>query len=393
MKKIVALSALALAASAGSAFGQAQVSFETRILVQTITGSGASRSIGPAAANNFNSGDRVRLTVQYRMVDLQGNPEGSYYGISGYSFNINGETGTAAGSVNRSALTNTAVGAPGGNANNAEDDANNNSNGWASGPAYPQGGTAAGGRSGLHNPFRFGLGGVDSASSNGTISGTSINAIAALQIGGAGSVNQADNQWWGLYSFEFLSTGAGTRTFAVTSDQFTLQVYRDLATQDIGSATPVLLSANQVSMLPLPSVTLNFAGGPTNTPPTAATTNRIITANPVVNPDASNLSLATFSDVDAGNTIDVTITNDGGIGALGGVVSIVGDNGATPSIVLNWDAPNAAIGQTFTVNFSYTDGVIPTALTGSVTVQVIPAPGAAALLGLGGLLAARRRRA
>lgn len=389
MKKIVALSALALAASAGSAFGQAQVNFETRILVQTITGSGAGRQIANAASNNFNVGDRVRLTVQYRITDLAGSPAGSYFGIVGYQFNVNGETGTATGTVNRSALTSAGSPAPGGTNSNGEVDTGNNSDNWANGPQYPQSGTSAS-TTGLHAPFRFGLNGVDSAASNGVIAGTSINAIAALQTGGATAVNQFDGQWWGLYSFEFLSTGNGLRTFSLTSNQQTLQVYRDTATQDPNSASAVLLLANQVSFGALPSVTLQF--GTTNTAPVAAVTNRVITANPLVNPDASNLSLATFSDADVGNTIDVTITNDGGIGALGGVVSILGDNGATPSIVLNWDAPNAAIGQTFTVAFSYTDGTAALQ-SGTVTVQVIPAPGAAALLGLGGLLAARRRRA
>ncbi|MBX3385063.1 MAG: hypothetical protein KF768_00670 [Phycisphaeraceae bacterium] len=129
--------------------------------------------------------------------------------------------------------------------------------------------------------------------------------------------------------------------------------------------------------------------GQTNEPPTSMTFPAVITADPFVNPDALNLVLASFSDPD-GDNVSVMVTNDGGIGALGGALSI-GGTATNPTIVLNWDAPNAAIGNTYTVQFSFSDGELGG--TGSVTVQVIPAPGALALLGLGGLVAGRRRRA
>lgn len=125
--------------------------------------------------------------------------------------------------------------------------------------------------------------------------------------------------------------------------------------------------------------------------PAVAVTNRVIAADPFTSGDANNLTLVSFSIANPAGFVDVTVLNDGGIGAIGGVVSIVGDNTAAPLIVLNWDAPNIAIGQTFTVAFMYTDGIV-SPMTGSVTVQVIPAPSAIVFLGLGGFLAARRRR-
>jgi uncharacterized protein (TIGR03382 family) len=113
-----------------------------------------------------------------------------------------------------------------------------------------------------------------------------------------------------------------------------------------------------------------------------------VIANPTAQ-DATNLVLVSFSDVDVGDTIDVTIVSDGG---LGGRVSISGDNGATPAVLLNGDFTNAEIGRSFVMSYTATDGEAP-GILGSVTVTIVPAPGAAPLLGLGALLAARRRRA
>lgn len=387
MKKIVALSALALAASAGSAFGQFQYSFETRILVQTITGGNdASRVVMNSATTTFGATDRVRLTVQYRINVLGAAPAGPVTGTTGFQFNIDG-SGSSTGTVSRSGLTNnnpaggpfaTFMGENGG-ALFA------NSTGYPTGVSYPQSGFQAG-ETGLHNMYRFGLNGIDSGNSNGTIVGDDINAVAAISTS---NPSQNAGNWWGLYSFEYQSTAAGSKTFAVTTNQATLQIYRNgsaVLLDNVEGGNP----AQEVQFLPLPSVSLQF--GDSNTAPTASTTNATITANPLVNPDANNLTLATFTDANVADNIDVTITNDGGIGALGGVVSAIDGTTGNARIALNWDAPNAAIGQTFTVTFSYTDG-IAAAQTGTVTVQVIPAPGAAALLGLGGLLAARRRRA
>lgn len=366
--------------SAQVASAQVQVVFETRFLVQTITGSGAARQVSNAAGTTFESGSRVRLTVQYRLVDQMNGSLGNIYGPGAFAFSVNGTNTIGNGALSRSALT-----TAGSASSNGESDASNNLDGWANGPQYPQTGAAT--ITGLHQPFRFALNGSDNNQANGTVENGSITRVTAMSIGGGSVVNQLSGNWWGLYSFEFQAASGfvGSVGFSVFTNSTTMGIHRG----PDASAAPFTLLTAQQSQYNMGSIALQFAQS--NSPPVANVTNRVIIADPFTTPDANGLSLVTFADANPGNTIDVIITNDGGIGALGGLVSILGDNSATPSIVLNWNAPNAAIGQVFTVTFAYTNGIAGLQ-TGTATVQVIPAPGSAALIAFGGLLAARRRR-
>lgn len=152
------------------------------------------------------------------------------------------------------------------------------------------------------------------------------------------------------------------------------------------------------SLANLPAIINNFSflieGGVGNTAPTSVASPAMITADPFVNPDALDLVLASFTDAD-GDNVSVTLdaADVAAIEALGGSVTVAGNNGTAPTIVLNWDAPNAAIGQTFTIDYTYTDGTDAGGAPLSTSVTVVPAPGALALLGFGGLIAGRRRRA
>lgn len=397
MKKIAALSAVTLLATAGAAFGQ-DFRVDYRILVQEITGSGSTRSIANAADNQFNPGDTVRFTVQYMITDLRTAPPANQafcYGWTGTSFNVVGTGGAGNGTLQRSQLTNSGTSAA-----NGEVDAGNNSVNWPNGQQYPQTGTNAA-QSGLHSPFRFGLNGIDTASSNGTIVGDDITAVVPLQTGGGAAVNQICGNWWGLYSFEFVSNPGfnGQVDFTLNGFPAAHQFLLSPTSPDDGGegeASAVLhalgTGPGTYTQGPIPTATVTF-GTSVDLPPVATEPNGDpvnVVANPG-GPDAVNLVLASFTDPEGGN-VDVAIISDGGLGLVGGTVSITGDNGANPMIVLNGEFNNAAIGQSFIVQYSGSDGVND-AVLGSVTVTIVPAPGAAALLGLGGLLAARRRRA
>lgn len=361
---------------APEALAQVQVTLETRLIAQTISGSGASRQISNAVGSNFASGDRVRFTVQYRLVDHTAGALGNIYGTLGIHFSAEGVNTAGNGTLSRSALT-----TEGSTSINGENGSQNNSDGWGMGPLYPQAGTAAG-FTGLHQPFRSALNGNDNGIVNGTFSGGSIASVTAIALGGVPALNQESGNWWGVYSFEFQANSgfSGPIRFNLSTTSTTLGIFRG---SDVNSATYRLLQANQTHY-DMGSLEIQFSK------PTVTVSNQTITADPFVNPDSQSLVLATFSSL-AQSKLDVTILGDGGIGAHGGVVSIVNDNTEDPSIVLDWNAPNAAIGNTYTVTFTYTDSV-GDIQTGTVNVSVIPAPGAAALLALSGLFATRRRR-
>lgn len=363
-----------------SAFAAPEVVVETRILAQSITGSGAARQIANEGSV-FQIGSRIRLTVQYRLLDQTAGVLGTLYGQPTHVFSIQSTGAVGNGTLSRSALTTTGT-----TASNGESGASNNSVGWANGAVYPQSGTFAG-RSGLHAPFRDSLP-SDNNQANGVISGGSIGPIVGFSnAANAQAFNQLGGQWWGLYSFEFQANPsfAGGVQFNTHSDTTVASVFRGTS---LATATRVTLDSAKVSYQ-WGGISLLFAN--IDAPPAVAVSNRVIAADPFTSGDANNLTLASFSIANPSGFVDVTILNDGGIGVLGGVVTILDDNTASPSIVLNWDAPNVAIGQVYTVTFGYTDGIVPLQ-TGSVTVQVIPAPAGAAVLALGGVWAGRRRR-
>lgn len=91
-----------------------------------------------------------------------------------------------------------------------------------------------------------------------------------------------------------------------------------------------------------------------------------------------NGSTQTFANLITGGTVGV---------APGGSVAFVGQNPSFP----NYDALGAAADD-MQSQFRFTLSAFDRA-SGTSTFEIIPAPGAAALLGLGGLVAARRRRA
>lgn len=392
MKKTVVLSALALAAAAGTASAQ---TLETRILVQTITGSGATRSIANAASNNFAAGERVRLTVQYRFV---GAPAGGAL-IGSFLFSLNGTVNSgAAGTISRSALaTQNPANAPTNQNAESRTAIDQSGSGWdaVQGPAYPQTNSSTT-LTGLHaaggNLRGLLSGGADTATANGTIVGVDINNILAGSSSASLSTldgNDADlgGSWLGLYSAEYDAAdgGASNVTFNIVKDP----------------AAAIRWYSNSGGNVNMPggafnagqSVTLQF--GSSNTPPSVN----------AINPPAGSPNFSPAPDFD--DVLIGTVTDAEGILASGITVAVMGTAPANvPSfsvvpngsggfnVLMDYEIANADLAggpSSFMVKITANDG-IASPVEGTATIQLIPAPGAAALLGLGGLLAARRRR-
>lgn len=388
MKKIAALSVLAVVGLAGSAFGVATGNIEFRfVTIDSVPGFdnttglasgtvlGANTVITPAGA-----------TVRQRIA------------LQGRAINIGGDFTSQQLNATQTALQNNVV-SP---AQNLGIFAYSGSLGLSDGAFFAP--------AALHN-YAQGLAGVVSGASwTGFQRSVNLGVLAeqawtfpnAAPAPANPTFTGAGGAWVSLASFIWESNDLSPRTI---SGNFTPLALGNSAFigNGVPSATiPSLFAPNgnitygvsqQAAGIDIAVSNFSFLieGGMTNTDPDVLSTPAVITADPFVNPDALNLVLASFTDAD-GDSIAVAITNDGGIGALGGSVSIVGNNGLAPTIVLNWDAPNAAIGNTYDVSFTYTDGQGNT-LTGQSSVSVVPAPGALALLGLGGLVAGRRRRA
>lgn len=363
------------------AVGQQQITMETRFVAQVINGAGAGRQITNATNTVFALGSKVRVTLQYRLIDHTEGQYGSIFGMAEMDMDIRAIGVAGNGTLSRSLLTTTGT-----SQFNAESGVLNNSYGWADGPVYPQSGTAAS-SSGLHAPYRAGINGFDGGGANGTVNVDGIQSIKALAGGSAATVNQAGGQWWGLYSFEFQANPSfsGTVGFRALAGEL-LRPYRGTDASSAGSSVidPRFTHTNSRN------IALRFGQG--SSAPLVSTYPRTITINPSASGDADNLLLATFSDPELTNSVDVTITDDDGIIALGGRVTIADDRTAAPSIMLSWDPPNSALGREFWVSFAYANGVHPETLTGRVRVIVVPSPGAAAMICLAGLRAVRRRR-
>lgn len=397
MKKTVVLSALALAAAAGTASAQ---TLETRILVQTITGSGATRSIATTASTNFAQGERVRLTVQYRFV---GAPAGGAL-LGSFLFSLNGTVNSGpAGAISRSALTTQNPNNIGATTQNAESRTAIDLSGaghTANGPSYPQVNTSAT-LTGLHaaggNLRGLLSGGADTATANGTIVGVDINNILAGSSAASfatldGNDNELGGSWLGLYSAEYDAAdgGASNVTFNIVKDP----------------AAAIRWYSNSGGNVNMPggafnagqSVTLQFGvDQPVNTAPTVAEVTPI-NGSPdfTLAPDINNVLIGTVTDAEGILAAGVVASVSGGTPANTPSFSYVQVNANTVQVFLSYEIANADLAggpSSFQVQINASDTGTP-ALTdsGTVTVNLVPAPGAAALLGLGGLLAARRRR-
>lgn len=385
MKKTVALSALAVAALAGSAFGQATSTIEFRFV--TIAGTGSlPNTTGLADGTVLTSNTaitpsatiRQRIALQARVIDVAGT-------FTTQQFN-GSQTALVPGTV--SPASNLGLFSFGGSINMGDSTIRT--------PGQV-----------ISGAWGTGLAGVVAGSSWSNIQrsiGTGTYAAQTWPEGGTAplppnpsAASLGSNAWVQIASFFWESNNSAPRTvsgaFAPIAAANTAFIGNGVASATFPEFSDGNVVYSQVFAVGSTQNVQNFSFqiGSTNTDPNLVSTPANITADPFVNPDALNLVLASFNDVD-GDNVTVSNLNDGGIGALGGSVSVSGNGGLNPTIVLNWDAPNAAIGNTYVVSFNYTDG-IGNVLQGTTSVTVVPAPGALALLGLGGLVAARRRRA
>jgi MYXO-CTERM domain-containing protein len=297
VNKIVALSAAAVLATAGSALAQQAVQLQLRFVPET-GGFGSGNPLVPGTANGPVTLDATRMQrfrVDYRILDLDTTDAIHPAGLVSGALNITAATtGNLAGATVAQSLLSTRERNSGANpfpgANQLGLDTSNAS---ADATVNP-----VGGRTGVTGPFRGGFGSDpvngqnnNGDPSNGTVVGLNINNIVPLALS---QTNQ------GLAGYD--TSGVGDGPFLTGTEWYPLFVYKFFAT-------------------------------------------------------ASNSGTVTFS---------ASFSPDPGTGT---VFAFFNDGISTPA--------------------SSTNG---TSASITVTVPAVPAPGAMALLGLGGLVAARRRR-
>ena len=168
-------------------------------------------------------------------------------------------------------------------------------------------------------------------------------------------------------------------------------------------ASPVVSSLNGTIIFRLFGWNANLTAGTLRLQsPNATTTGDAVRINgtavanqaPTINPDPFNGG--TFNtDVDAAASFNLLTGADpeGRPIAYGALVQPIGISSATLSAsgAFNWNLAGVANGL-YTFAYSVTDE-LGLSTQGTFTVNVIPTPGSLALLGMGGLIAGRRRRA
>jgi hypothetical protein len=354
-------------------------------LVQTVTGSGATYTVSPAASNVFAAGATVRLTLQYRILDAASTSTTNARGLVGTTADIKA-TGAAGGTTSRSSLTGDdtfvsgeAYGAPGS----------------ANTDTYPYTGENADGFTGLHNAYRGGLSGgtPDLAASNGTFVGREVLGLVPLSLSVASfpqNTGIAGNPtaWFGLFSFNFTNSGAqGAVTLSFLPPATTTNPNGQFRYWKRGTTAPVTGTTFNNG-----SVTLTF--GSANTAPTVTPTDANGSPDFTPAPDINHVLIGTIDDPDGITAAQVSAAIMGT--APGNVPSFsIEQNGANQvRVFVTYEIANSDLAggpSSFMVKITANDGVAP-AVQGTALVNLVPAPGAAALLGLGGLLAARRRR-
>jgi len=214
--KKFAVSALAIAALAGSAFGQAPVRLELRILPETGTvtspaGAGIVQGAPTSAPGpTLASGTVQRYQLQYRVLDLDPNDAVNVpAGLSAASINIT-LNNAAGGTLAQAQLTRHAAQLAGSAAPPSPD-----LTGLPTGTAIA--------RRGLHAPFRGGFADQNNNAlpSNGTVAANGIINILPLTISqpNQGNANNGidNNIWYGLYSFN-LTVGGTAGAYTITAE-------------------------------------------------------------------------------------------------------------------------------------------------------------------------------
>lgn len=252
------VSAAIVVALAGST-ASAVVTMQTRFLVQQTTGSGATYTVTNANTTTFLPGSRVRLTVQFRLLNTQPTVV-SMRNIAAIAFGIEG-SGEAGGNTQRSQLFGRS-GAP-----SIQD--KGEAYGELDGFDYPGVGAetaAAKYRSGLHRTWRDGLSDTDGAGpltndqnlANGSYVGDDVNIVIAYALSVAflpEPTSYAETPWQGLYSFEYQHSGSlGSKAFTFAPLTATIYPNGRFLYYEVDN-TSVLRSESFQNG----SVTLNFA--------------------------------------------------------------------------------------------------------------------------------------
>lgn len=208
MKKI-ALSALVLAAAAGSASAVVDPNFRLEVQLVPRIGDAATglTDFVPDQANPvpcINVGDKLNIEIRYRILDQNTADNQSSRGLNAAVMNV---SSNSAGMLSAANLT--FVQATGADADST--------------PFVPHINpdlTGDSGDVGLHNAFRTGLGGGPGANGNFAVPGQ-ISTILPLNTStpNQGSTSTG-SRFWSVYSFTFMPTDAGDFSFTLDVTQW-----------------------------------------------------------------------------------------------------------------------------------------------------------------------------
>jgi len=352
-------------------------------------------STAPASIN-MNVGDKVRITIQYQLTDSAGTAgTQSVRGLAAGVFQVSA-AGAGAGTFARSILAGDVDLDSGEVAKTAPNHA---------GVTYPLVGAAVNLDSlatptftmhGLHGPYREGIN-IDAAndelSANGAITATSLT-VAPVNLFNSGayanSGTAGSGVWYGVYSFDFTATTGGLVNLSTSILPADANALFKFWRRGAGSPQNGTDAGTQAALQ------INIAGG--NTAPTIAEVSPINgSPNFTPVPDINNVLIATVTDAEGILASQVmAMLNTGTPDNLGSLVFSTNQVDAnTVQVFMSYEIVNSDLAggpKSFTVKINANDGSAA-ADQKIVTVNLVPAPGAAALLGLGGLIAARRRRA
>ncbi len=248
MKKFV-VPALAIAALAGTAFGQGmttdQVRLELRLISQTGTVGTSVQSFDVAQHPDTSSSNPRRFEVQWRLVDL--NPADAFNPAGLVSGNL--RIVSTGGTLERALLSRNEAGGTGAPAVTTPVNLTTDTSI-----------ASANGSQGLHRPFR---GGIPAPAPNNTNAANGIIENGGMLIRGITPLtlsqtdqyapDDPDGGWYGLYSFNFLPAGGtGTVTISFDADATSGNRFGFFTDGDPVPVTSPVATSDSATIIPAP---------------------------------------------------------------------------------------------------------------------------------------------
>lgn len=212
MKKF-AVSALAVAALAGAAFGQGQTTDQVQLQLRLVPQTGLPADavvdhVGDQHPDTLTGAGQVfRFEVQYRLVDLNTGDAFFPAGLTAGNLRITASGGTGNGQLERALISRFEAQQAGSTPPTSPDTSGNPTGAFL-------------GAAGLHRPFRGGIPAPapnNDNPANGIFSGDNLEISGITPLSLSQSDQNEDGAWYGLYSFNFVSgSSAGPDNITLT---------------------------------------------------------------------------------------------------------------------------------------------------------------------------------